>query len=197
MKTLAVGALLIAYVASKKYLVELNNDDNENERKAAPDSQDAGSDYNDNFWDYEPPTRPPTSPPALCEDEVAKCAKILVSGSERTELNGIYELLPKRKGPSKSPQYRHVDKKGLILWKTHFHRYELRPLPIRFGEMTSKTGFYLFDKERHELEPIYFRSDGGLWTLDTPMGGGSFCQLLVVPWIVEWSTWNLRIISDS
>ena len=156
MKTLAVGALLIAYVASKKYLVELNNDDNENERKAepeetvvGPDSQDAGSDYNDNFWDYEPPTRPPTSPPAFCEDEVAKCAKILVSGSERTELNGIYELLPKRKGPGKRPQYRHVDKKGLILWKTHFHRYELRPLPIRFGEMTSKTGFYLFDKERH------------------------------------------------
>merc|ERR1739838_164511 len=147
MNTLAIGALLIAYVATKKYLVELKNNDNENERKAepeetvvGPDGQEAGSDYNNSLLDYGPPTRPPTSPPAICEDEVAKCANILVSGSSNPELNGIYELLPKRKGPSKRPQYRHVDKRGLILWKTHLDRFELRPLPRRFGEITSKTG---------------------------------------------------------
>ena len=153
MKTLAIGALLFTYIATKKYLIEVNNDDNERkaepeETVGGPDGQEAGSDYNNELVDYGSSTRPPTSPPAFCEDEVAKCANILVSGSSNSDLNGIYELLPKRKGPSKRPQYRHVDKKGLILWKTHFDRYELRPVPIRFGEMISKTGLYLFDEER-------------------------------------------------
>ena len=148
MKTLAIAALLITYIATKKYLVEVNNDESKAKSEVGPDGPEVGSDYNNNFWDYGPPTRPPTSPPAFCEDEVAKCAKILVSGSSNPDLNGIYELLPKRKGPSKKPQYRHVDKKGLIFWKTHFHRYELRPLPLSFGEMISKTGgYYLFGKE--------------------------------------------------
>ena len=134
---------MITYVATKKYLVEVSNEESKakpDEPEVGPGGAEAGSDYGNNFLDYGPPTRPPTSPPAFCEDEVAKCAKILVSGSSNPDLNGIYELLPKRKGPSKKPQYRHVDKKGLIFWKTHFHRYELRPLPLRFGEMISKTG---------------------------------------------------------
>ena len=153
MKTLAIGALLITCIATKKYLVEVGGD--HGERKAepeesvvGPDGREAGSDYRNNFWDYGPPTRPPTSPPAFCEEEVAKCAKVLVAGSSNPDLNGIYELLPKRKGPSKKPQYRHLDKAGLIFWKTHFHRYEIRPLPLRFGEMISKTGLYIFAENR-------------------------------------------------
>ena len=150
MKTLAIGALLITCIASKKYLVEVDDDktaepanEGSDNVGAVPDGQEAGSDYGNNFWDYGPPSRAPTSPPAYCEEEIAKCAKVLVTGCSNPELNGEYELLPTRKGPSKKPQYRHVDKKGLIFWKTHFHRYEIRPLPLRFREVVSKTGWYL------------------------------------------------------
>ena len=143
MKTLAIGALLITCIAAEKYLVEVDDD---SDRTAEPanegpdDVQEAGSDYNNN---YGPPSRAPTSPPAFCEEEIAKCAKVLVTGCSNPELNGEYELLPKRKGPSKKPQYRHVDKKGLIFWKTHLHRYEIRQLPLRFREVVSRTGWYL------------------------------------------------------
>ena len=156
MKTLAIGALLITCIATEKYLVEVDDDrkaepededTDEMESVVLPDGQEAGSDYSggaNNFvWDYEPPSGAPTSPPAFCEEEIAKCAKVLVTGCSSPELNGEYELLPKRKGPSKKPQYRHVDKKGLIFWKTHLHRYEIRPLPLRFSEVVSRTGWYL------------------------------------------------------
>ena len=150
MKTFAITALLLTNIAAKKYLVEVD----ENIRKAGVEEggvEEAGSDYSndlisDSGSDHGAPGKPPRSPLADCEGEVAGCAKVLVSGSSNTDINGVYELLPQRKGSSKKPQYRHVDKKGLIVWRTSFHRYEIKQLPLRFEEIVSKTG--LFDKIR-------------------------------------------------
>ena len=148
MKTLAIGALLITCIASKKYLVEVDDDkaaepanEGPDDIGAVPDGQEAGSDYSNNFW---PPSKAPASSLTFCEAEIGKCAKVLVTGCSNPELNGEYDLLPNRKGPSKKPQYKHVDKKGLIFWRTHFHRYEIRPFPLRFREVVSKTGWYLY-----------------------------------------------------